>query len=120
VAAYAGALQGKPVRFESGYGLPAVVYGFWEPFVAWGTIAALVYVFRTRFNRPSNFWRRWGASACGAYIVHAPMVVGLSVLFSDWQGLAVFKRLMIGLAATIFSFLIAEGLRRWPGFRTVL
>jgi hypothetical protein len=49
-AAAGGALQGKPVDFSGGLGLTAVVYAFWEPLLAWGIIAGLLYFFRTRFN----------------------------------------------------------------------
>jgi len=56
VAALSGALAGKPVNFNGGLGLAAVVYAFWEPLVAWGVIASLLVVFRDQFNAPSAAW----------------------------------------------------------------
>lgn len=62
VAAWSGALEGRPVNFNGGIELPAGVHAFGEPFVA------------------------WGALAYRAFIVHAPMVVGASVALAGWLG----------------------------------
>jgi Acyltransferase family len=118
--AAAGALEGKPVNFSGGLGLTAVVYAFWEPLVAWGIIASLLYTFRTRFNRPNERWGRWSNQAYGAFIVHAPVLVGLSVLAAGWRGPALLKFLAIGSASTALSFWIAGRLRRAPGATRVL
>lgn len=119
-AAMAGALEGKPVNFNGGLGLTAVVYAFWEPLVAWGIIASLLHVFRTRFNCPSERWSRWSSNAYGAFIVHAPILVGLSVLAAGWQGPALLKFVVIAAASTVVSFWIAGWLRKVPGAARVL
>lgn len=119
-AALSGALEGRPVDFNGGLGLPAIVYAFWEPFVAWGVIAALLYRFRTHFNHPSERWSRWSAQAYGAFVVHAPVLVGLAVLAAPWQAPALLKFVVVAAAATVASFWIAAGLRRLPGARHVL
>ena len=119
-AAFAGALEGKPVNFSGGLSLPAIVYAFWEPLVAWGIIAGLLHVFRTRFNRASERWSRWSNSAYGAFIVHAPVLVGLSVLAAGWHGPALMKFAVIGAASTVVSFWMAGWLRRAPGATRIL
>jgi hypothetical protein len=119
-AALSGALSGQPVNFNGGLGLPAVVYAFWEPFVAWGIIASLLYVFRTRFNTASARWSRWGSQAYGAFIVHAPVLVGVSVLAADWKGPVLLKFVGVTAAATALSFVIAGWLRRLPGANRIL
>jgi len=119
-AALGGALEGKPVDFNGGLGLPAIVYAFWEPFVAWGIIASLLYVFRTRFNRASARWSRWSGHAYGAFIVHAPILVGISVLASGWNGPVLLKFVVVSVLATVLSFGIAGWLRRLPGANRIL
>jgi hypothetical protein len=37
--------------FEGGWNLRALVYAFWEPFVAWGFILGLLSFFQRRFAR---------------------------------------------------------------------
>jgi fucose 4-O-acetylase-like acetyltransferase len=119
-AAFSGALEGKSVNFNGGLGLPAVVYAFWEPFVAWGVIALLLVVFRERFNAPSQLWQGWGAQAYGAFIVHAPIVVGLSVVLASWSVPPALKFVVVGAAALMASFAVAAALLRLPGARRVI
>lgn len=119
-AAMEGALEGRPVNFNGGLGLPAIVYAFWEPFVAWGIIASLLYVFRTRFNSASARWSRWSSNAYGAFIVHAPVLVGVSVLAAGWKVPVLLKFLAVTAVATVLSFGIAGGLRRLPGATRIL
>lgn len=119
-AAFGGALQGQPVNVNGGLGLPAIVYAFWEPFVAWGIIASLLVVFRTRFNTASARWSRWASNAYGAFIVHAPVLVGISVLAADWKGPVLLKFIAVTAVATVLSFGIAGWLRRLPGATRIL
>jgi peptidoglycan/LPS O-acetylase OafA/YrhL len=120
VAALSGALKGQPVDFAGGMGLPAVVYAFWEPFVAWGVIATLLVLFRERFNAPSPAWQTWGALAYGAFIVHAPVVVGASVALARWEAWPLLKFGVVGSFSVIASFAMASVLLKIPGARRVL
>lgn len=119
-AALGGALEGRPVDFAGGLGLPAVVYAFWEPFVAWGLIAMLVLVFRERFDAPSPRWQRWGSQAYGAFVVHAPVLVAISVALAGWGAPPALKFVVVGTAAVVASFAIAAALHRVPGVDRVL
>ncbi len=112
--------DGQAANVNGGLGLAAVVYAFWEPFVAWGIIASLLYVFRTRFNRASARWSRWSSQAYGAFIVHAPVLVGISVLASGWTGPVLLKFVAVTVLATVLSFGLAGWLRRLPGATRVL
>lgn len=118
-AAWSGALEGRPVNFNGGMTLPAVVYAFWEPFVAWGVIATLL-LFRERFNAPSAAWQAWGALAYGAFIVHAPVVVGASVALAGWEAWPLLKFGVVGSVSVMASFAVAALLLRLPGARRVL
>lgn len=119
-AALSGALDGEAVNFSGGLGMPAVVYAFWEPFVAWGLIASLLVVFRDRFNAPDPAWQRWGTQAYGAYIAHAPIVVGLSVALAGWAVPPALKFAVVGTGAIMASFGAAAVLVRLPGARRVI
>ena len=119
-AAATGALAGKPVNFNGGLGLAAVVYAFWEPFVAWGVIARLLVGFQAGHDTPDPRWQRWDGNAYGAFIVHAPVIVGLSVLLAGWPLPSVLKFGLVLAAGTALSFLLAGWLRRLPGARRVL
>lgn len=119
-AAATGALAGRAVDFSGGLAAAAVVYAFWEPFVAWGVMARLLVGFQSRHNTPNPRWQRWDASAYGAFILHAPVVVGLSVLLAGWPLPPALKFALVLAAGTVLSFTLADGLRRLPGARRVL
>lgn len=119
-AALSEALGGKAVNFNGGLSVASILYAFWEPFVAWGIIAALLLKFRQRFNVRDPRWRRWGESAYGAFVVHAPIVVALSVLLAPWPAPPLLKFCLVAVACTVLSFLTARALRALPGFARIL
>ena len=120
VAALSGALSGRSVNFNGGLSLPAITYAFWEPFVAWGVIAGLLWQFRERFNRPSAAWQAWGDCAYGAFIVHAPVIVALAVVLRGWEAPALLKFVIVASSGVVGSFSVAGLMRRLPGARQVL
>jgi Acyltransferase family len=119
-AALAGALAGKPVNFNGGLSIPAVVYAFWEPFVAWGLIAWLLVSFRAKFNSPSPRWERWATQAYGAFILHAPVLVGISVLLSGWAAPAALKFAVVGIASIAATFELTRIILKLPLARRVI
>jgi Acyltransferase family len=119
-AALSGALRGEPVNFSSGLSFAAVLYAFWEPFVAWGFIAVLLWQFRERFNAPSKYWQRLGEDAYGAFVVHAPMLVALSVALSSWRAPPLAKFVAVSMLGTILSFGMSRALRALPRVSRVL
>jgi hypothetical protein len=118
--AASGALEGKGVDVSTGWGFPAVFYAFWEPLVAWGLIAILLVVGKARFNQASQRWSNWAAQAYGAFIVHTPVLVGVSILLRDWQASGLLKFVVVGALATVFSFALAKVLLRIPGAHRIL
>lgn len=118
--AASGALDGQAVDISTGWGLPAVFYAFWEPLVAWGIIAALLVGGQARFNEPSPRWSAWAQQAYGAFIVHAPVLVGVAVLLREWNAPGLLKFLGVGVLATVVSFTLASVLLRIPGAKRVL
>jgi len=76
--------------------------------------------FRHRFNVPSPRWKRWGEEAYGAFFVHAPIVVALSVLIAPWPAPPLLKFCLVAIAGTVLSFMAARALRLLPGVARVL
>lgn len=116
----AEAVTGRAAVVHTGWTLPAVVYAFWEPFVAWGVMALLLRRGRAHWDRPSPTWQRWGERAYGAFIVHAPVIVALALLLQPWAAPPLLKFVLVATAGTGLSFGIAGVLLRLPGARRVL
>jgi len=106
--------------FGGGLTWPAILYAFWEPFVAWGLISAWLLVFRSYMNRPSAFWTWLNRRAYAVYIIHPPVLVGISLLLHSWIAPALLKFCVTGALACIACWLLADPLVRLPGVRRVV
>ena len=107
-------------NFSGGFSWTAILYAFWEPFVAWGLIALWLLVFRAWMNRPSGFWNWLNRRAYTVYIIHPVVLVGLSLLLRGWVAPALVKWGVVGTLAVIACWLVADPLVRLPGVRRVV
>ena len=107
-------------NFSGGLSWPAVLYALWEPFVALGAIAALLLIFRTWMNNPSAAWAWLGRRAYAVYIVHPPVLVGISLLLHGWTAPALAKFGVTGTLSCAACWLISDPLVRLPGIRRVV
>ena len=107
-------------NFSGGLSWPAIFYAFWEPFVAWGLIAAWLLFFRARMNQPSPFWNWLNRRAYAVYIIHPPVLVGIALLLHGWVAPALVKFAVVGLLACSATWLLADPLVRLPGVRRVV
>ncbi len=107
-------------NFGSGLSWPAILYALWEPFVAWGLIAAWLLVFRAHMNRASSFWDWLNRRAYAVYIIHPPVLVGISLLLHFIAAPALLKFCITGALASIACWLIADPLVRLPGLRRIV
>jgi hypothetical protein len=120
-SAVAHALNGPgKSNFSGGFSWTAILYALWEPFVAWGLIAAWLLVFRKHMNQPSAFWTWLNRRAYAVYIIHPPVLVGISLLLHGWAAPALVKFGVVGLLACIATWLAADPLVRLPGVRRVV
>jgi peptidoglycan/LPS O-acetylase OafA/YrhL len=109
-----------PANFSGGHSWPALVYAFWDPFVAWGIMAAWLLVFRGFLNQPSLVWLWLGRRAYAVYIIHPAVLVGVSLLLRHWPAPALEKWAVVGSLACLACWLVADPLVRLPGVRRVI
>jgi fucose 4-O-acetylase-like acetyltransferase len=114
------AALGTPPIVATGFSLPAIVYAFWEPLVAWGLIALLLWQFRLRFNGPSRAADWLGRRAYAVYVIHPPLLVALTLLLASWSAPALVKFFLVGALGCVASWLVAGLLLRLPGVARVL
>jgi peptidoglycan/LPS O-acetylase OafA/YrhL len=118
--ALSGTTHGARANFSGGYSWPAILYAFWEPFVAWGLIAAWLLFMRKFGNAPSALWSWLNRRAYAVYIIHPPVLVGIAVLLHGWTAPALLKFGVTGTLACAGCWLIADPLVRLPGLRHVV
>lgn len=107
-------------NFATGLSWQAILYAMWEPFVAWGVIAAWLLFMRRFGNAPSRLWSWLNRRAYAVYIIHPPVLVGISVLLHSWIAPALLKFAVTGALACAASWLLADPLVRAPGLRRVI
>ncbi len=110
---------GKP-NFGGGLSWTSIFYALWEPFVAWGLIAAWVLFARAYMNRPSSLWSWLNRRAYAVYIIHPPILVGVSLLLHQWIAPALVKFTVTGTFVCLACWIIADPLVRLPGLRRVV
>ncbi len=106
--------------FEGGWNGNALFYAFWDPLVSWGIMLGLLWAARTKWSQPTRLTAWLGRQAYGAFIVHPPVVVGLSLLATSLALHPLAKFALVGVIACVSSFFAAALLRAIPGSRRVL
>ena len=106
--------------YNGGWNLNALHYALWDPLVAAGVILGLLYFAQRYASRATPLTGWLSRHAYGAYIVHPPVAVALSVAIAKWTAAPLAKFALVGTAACIGSFLLAAVLRALPGARRIL
>jgi peptidoglycan/LPS O-acetylase OafA/YrhL len=71
-------------------------------------------------NQPSGFWSWLNRRAYAVYIIHPPILVGVSVLLHPFVAPALVKFAVTGTLTCAACWLIADPLVRMPGLRRIL
>ncbi len=106
--------------FAGGVNLQALVYAFWEPFVAWGIIMALVAGFQRRFTTLSPIWKNLTRRAYAIYIIHPPVLVGVAMAWRAVAAPPLLKFAVTGSLACLICYVLAGLLLRIKALDRVL
>lgn len=109
LASHVAWLAGKA---EGGVNPQALVYAFWEPFVAWGFILGLLRSFQHRFVTLDGSWRELARRAYLIYIIHPPILVATAVAWRSVAAPALVKFAITGSVACFACYLVAGALLR--------
>ena len=112
--------RGGQGSFHGGWTVNAAFYALWDPFIAWGIILTLLWSFRTSWSAGNRLTAALARGAYGAYIVHPPVLVGLSLLAREWSAPPLLKFGVVGLAACAGAFATASVLLLLPGLKKIL
>ncbi|MCR5883872.1 acyltransferase [Rhizobacter sp. J219] len=112
------ALTGNPM---GGLSLPALLYAFWEPFVAWGVVLTLLLrAVRPGAPASSALWQKLSRRAYAIYVMHPLPVVAVALAWREVQAPALLKFAVTGSVACVLCYVIAGALLRVPAIRRVL
>jgi acyltransferase-like protein len=109
------ALGGRSATWVGGMHWQAAAYALWDSTLAIGMFLGLLVVFRRWANRAGAQWSELTRDQYAVYVLHAPLVVGLTVLL---MGVPIHPLLRLLLAIAIglpLCFTVAGLVRRVPG-----
>ena len=109
-----------PGRAEGGLNPQALLYAFWEPFVALGFILGLLSFFQQRFAVLNRLWAVLARRAFLIYIIHPPILVGVAVAWRDVAAPALVKFVVTGSVACALCHLAAGVLLRVPAVARIV
>ncbi len=104
---------------SGGWNIQAVVYAFWEPFVAWGLILTLLSTYARVFPSLNTTWAALSRRAYAIYIIHPPMLVAVALAWRELEAPHLVKFALTGSLAGLLCFGIAGLLLRTPIRRIV-
>jgi peptidoglycan/LPS O-acetylase OafA/YrhL len=105
---------------SGGWNPQALVYAFWEPFLAWGVIIGLLHLYTRRLETPGPTWRSLSRRAYAIYIIHPPVLVALALAWRFVAAPPALKFLATGIATCLVCYLLAGLLLMVPGAKRVL
>lgn len=119
VALGGGPLWGETGRPEGGWTVPALVYAFWEPLVAWGVLLTLLQRARARPQASGWLGRSLARRAFAIYVVHPPVVVAVCLAWRTVAAPPGLKFVVSAAVACVLCHALAGALLRVPALRRV-
>lgn len=119
-----GSLEGDRALLGGG-SLDSLGYALWESATGVAMALGLLVRYRDRSGHPSVAdpapWRRFlRDTSFGVYVLHAPVLWGLSLALAGVEVWAPVKALAVGLASFGFTAVLAAVARRIPGLGALL
>jgi peptidoglycan/LPS O-acetylase OafA/YrhL len=97
----------------------ACFYAVWEPVVAWGIILGMLYVSRKYLSDTNPFMQRLARCSFAVFVIHAPVLVGVTLIFHSWTADPMLKWLVVGPISCVVAWTIASLIVKTPGLRKV-
>jgi len=94
--------------------LQSLIYSVWEQVTGISVIVSLFGIFKTKYDTQNNFTKKLSESAYAVYVLHPPVLIGISVLFMNWKVMLLLKFLALTPLALIFSFGVSIMVKQIP------
>lgn len=115
-----GASSGNISPFKSGFHWQCFGLVAWEQFTGVAMIISLLFVSRKHFNRQARLGKAMSASAYTAYIIHAPVVVLVTLAMRNISLYPLLKFALAVLIAVPLCFALGNFIRQLPLAKRIL
>ena len=101
--------------------MQAFAYAIWESVYCMGMCIGLITLFRKKFNTQGKLSKTISENAYTIYLIHAPVLVGISILFVALLIPSLLKFVIVFSIVLLLCLIISHFiLRRIPGTKRVL
>jgi glucan biosynthesis protein C len=114
------ALSGSVSLFFGGFNWQTAFYAFWEQTFAVSIIIGLIVWFREKINFQNRFLKILSDNSYAAYVLQAPILVGLALGLASIKMPLVLKFLAIAPIGVALCFITAYLVRKIPKVKLVL
>jgi hypothetical protein len=119
-AALLGGAQESDLPFKGCWHWQSLYYALWEAYLCVGLCIGVLYLFRRYADRQGRLATSLSRSAYAAYLIQAPLITGVALLFRDLHYHPLLKLALASLVAVPLCFGVGALLRRLPYARRVL
>jgi len=113
-------MHGGEESFGGGLHWQSLGLALWEQFTGFSLIIGLTGIFKKYFNTQGKTAGRLSGLAYAVFIIHAPVIVALSVALRDWEVYPPLKFIALAPPALMACFLLAWAVKQVPGVRRVV
>lgn len=106
--------------FIGGTSWQAISLALWEQLTGFSLMIGFVGIFKEKFNKQGKLAKQLSGGAYAVFVIHATVVVGVSVFFKDLELYPVLKFMLMAPIVLFFCFTIAILLKKVPGINKVL
>jgi peptidoglycan/LPS O-acetylase OafA/YrhL len=115
-----GAAESGTEKFMGGFTWQNGTYAIWEQLVGLSLIIGLLGIFKNQFNKQGKIAKQLSESAYGVFIIHTPVMLGISALFLHWEIPQLLKFVALAPLTLLACFAIALLLKRTPVVKNIL
>lgn len=115
-----GAGSGSIDKFMGGVTWQSFVYAIWEQLTGVSLILGLLGIFKGNFNQQGKTTMALSQSAYAVYIIHPPVIVGISAVFVSWDFPSLAKFCILAPIALATCFLLSYMVKQLPILKNIL
>ena len=97
----------------------SLAYSVWEQVTGISIMVALMGILKVKWNTQSKFASKLSGGAFAVYVLHPPVLIGISLIFINWEVMLLVKFLVLTPLALLFSFGVAMAVKRVPVLKKI-
>jgi len=113
-------MKAPPGPYNGGLHWQSALITTWEALFSVGVCLGLIVIYRDRLNAQGRLARLLSANAFAVYVLHPPVLVGISRALRAWPAQPVMKFAAVAGITTVAAFAVAIAARQAPCIKRVL